>query len=308
MQSLDHSMFLSCFFLHSVSIRGADNVGEITLKVVPGEPLNYYWKGHGLRLHIPADALDPSTPPLTMRIQASISGQFRLPDDMDLVSGVYWISFPARVLKQPVTVELQHCAHLEQTEQTYLSFVTSKCNQPLPYQFKPLPGGVFTTSSDHGTVQLYHFSGLAVATKKGRRTPSHSRKQKRDTDDKNASQKVEKKYVALTYYTQATRTTWKMHFTIIPNLDLHLKVCSLITIYKVSGPLPAVLSISIRHLKLISFFLCREWKSTIQKKKQNQVYTCKLSFKWIKLLWTSLRLGSNCPMGGLLSPWHILLV
>ena len=116
MQVQNHSIFLSCFLPPSVSIQGADNVGEMTLKVVPGEPLNYHWKGHGLRLHIPADALDPSTPPLIMRIQASLSGQFKLPDDMDLVSGVYWIYFPAGVLKKPVTLELQHCAYLEQTE------------------------------------------------------------------------------------------------------------------------------------------------------------------------------------------------
>ena len=230
MQSLDHNMFLSCFLLYSVSIRGADNVGEMTLKVIPGEPLDYYWEGHGLRLHIPADALDPSTPPLTMRIQASISGQFRLPDDMDLVSGVYWISFPAKLLKQSATLELQHCAHLEQTEQsqqTYLSFVTSKCNQPLPYQFRPLPGGVFTTSSDYGTVQLDHFSGVAIARRKRRRNRRHSKEQRENADDSIAVQSVGKKYVALTYFTQArsTRTTWKMHFTIIRNLDLDLKVC-----------------------------------------------------------------------------------
>ena len=226
-------LILSCSLFHSVSIRGADNVGEMTLEVIPGEPLDYDWKGHGLRLHIPADALERSTPPLIMRIQASLSGQFKLPDDMDLVSGVYWISFPASALKNSLTLELQHCAYLEQTEQTYLSFVTSECNQPLPYQFKLLPGGVFTTSSDYGTVQLNHFSGVAVAKKnRGRRTQSHSRKQEGDTSDKSAVQRVEKKYLALTYFTQArpTKTTWKMYFTIIPNLELHLKVCSWITI------------------------------------------------------------------------------
>ena len=36
-----------------------------------------------------------------------------------------------------------------------------------------------------------------------------------------------KKYLVLTYFTQArpTRTTWKMYFTIIPHLELRLKVC-----------------------------------------------------------------------------------
>ena len=220
-----------CSLLHSVSVRGADNVGEVSLEVLPGEPLNYYWKGHGLRLHIPANALDTNTPPLTMKIQASLSGQFRLPDDMELVSGVYWISFPAKSLVQPVTLELQHCAHLEQNEQTCLTFVTSQCNQEtLPYQFEPLPGGVFTTSSDYGAVQLCHFSGAAVARKKRRRTQSHSREQEGDSNDKTAEQSATKQYVALTYYkqTRSIRTTWEMHFTMIPNLDLCMRVCLLI--------------------------------------------------------------------------------
>ena len=212
---------------HSVSIYGADNVGEMTLQVVPGEPLHYYWEEDGLRLHIPAHALDINTSALTMKIQASLSGQFKLPDNMELVSGVYWISFPAKFLVQPVTLELQHCACLEQNEQTRLTFVTSQCNQEtLPYQFEPLPGGVFTTNSDYGTVQLYHFSGVAVARKKRRRTQSHTGEQEGDGGDKTAEQSVTKKYVALTYYKQArsARTRWEMHFTIIPNLDLRLKV------------------------------------------------------------------------------------
>ena len=203
----------------------------MALEVLPGEPLDYYWKGHGLRLHIPANALETNTPSLTMNIQASLSGQFELPDDMELVSGVYWISFPAKSLVQPVTLELQHCARLESAEQTCLTFVTSQCNQEtLPYQFEPLPGGVFTTSSDYGAVQLYHFSGVAVARKKRRRTQSHSREQEGDSNDKTAEQSAAKQYVALTYYkqTRSIRTTWEMDFTMIPNLDLCMRVCLLI--------------------------------------------------------------------------------
>ena len=226
--------------LHSVSIRGADNVGEASLEVLPGEPLDCDWKGHGLRLHIPANALDTNTSPLTMKIQASLSGQFRLPDDMELVSGVYWISFPAKSLVQPVTLELQHCARLELPEQTCLTFVTSQCNQEtLPYQFEPLPGGVFTTSSDYGAVQLYDFSGVAVARKKRRRSKTHSREQEGDSGDKTAEQSAAKQYVALTYYkqTRSKGTTWEMHFTMIPNLDLCMRVCLFIIILGTVLPL-----------------------------------------------------------------------
>jgi len=192
-------------FPHTVSIRGADNVDEVALEVIRGKPLDYDWKRHGLRLHIPANALDAKSSPMIMRIQASLSGQFKLPDDMELVSGVYWISFPAKSLVQPVTLELQHCACLQQNEQSHLSFVISKCNQKtLPYQFEPLDGGVFTTNSDYGAVELCHFCGVAVVEEKSGK----------------------KNYVALTYYIQDrfTRTTWVMHFTIIRNLDLCLQV------------------------------------------------------------------------------------
>ena len=201
----------------------------MALEVIQGEPLDYDWKGHGLRLHIPANALDANIHSLTMRIQASLSGQFRLRADMELVSGVYWISFPAK-LEHPVTLELQHCAHLEQNEQTSLTFVTSKCNQErLPYQFKLLPEGVFSASSDYAVVQLYEFSSVAVA----KRTQSHSRKQKGDADNESAKRRGEKNYVALTYYIQAraTRTTWEMNFTVIRNLDLCLKVAMSVDIY-----------------------------------------------------------------------------
>ena len=244
--------------------------------MIPGKPLDYFWEDHGLRLYIPADALDASTPTLTMKIQASLSGQFKLPDDMELVSGVYWISFPSEELKQPITLELQHCAHLEQTEQTRLSFVTSKSKgvgeggaggavapphlkagglspsssshatyipfltrpsssqlaptplksnqETLPYKFEPLDGGVFSSKNDYGSIQIKHFCGIAVASKANQ---SHSREQEEGgSDEKTAERSVAKKYVALTYYTQAksTRTTWKMYFTVIPSLALRLKV------------------------------------------------------------------------------------
>ena len=238
--------------------------------MIPGQPLDYSWEGHGLRLHIPANALQPNTPLLTMRIQTSLSALFQLPNDMELVSGVYWISFPVKSLVQPVTLELQHCIHLEHTEETYLTFVTSKCNQEtLPYQFEPLPGGVFTTTSDYGAVQLYHFSGVAVARKKRRRTQSRSREQEGDTDDKSAEESVAKKYVALTYYKQArSQTTWEMHFTIIPNLDIRLKVCLLITDVLCRYLTHRLQFCLLGYVSRVDYlFSCRRWKNTIQKKR-----------------------------------------
>ena len=204
--------------LPSVPIRGADIIATTTLKVVPGTPLTYIWEGHGFKLHIPADALKPNTPTLTMSIQASLSGQFQLPDDTELVSGVYWVACPQRFY-QPVTMEVQHCAYLEHPDQlSSLFFITARCNQEtLPYQFQKLPGGVFSTDSSYCAIELSHFSGVGVVRKKG--------KGKGKGRGKKGEEGEEKRYSAHTYYIPQAATTWLMHFTIVCDLELCLKVC-----------------------------------------------------------------------------------
>lgn len=187
-------------------IRGADIEAETTLEVNPGTPLIYHWRGYGLKIYIPSDALKPGTPTLTMSIQASLSGHFQLPDDTELVSGVYWVAFPQK-FSQPVTLELQHCAYLEDPND--LLFIRAKCNEEeLPYKFHPLPGGVFSTNTCYGAIDLSHFSGVGVARKK--------KKRKR------------KRYTAqLFYIPSASTAAWLMHFTIIRDLELCLKVCAI---------------------------------------------------------------------------------
>ena len=205
-------------FLPSVPIRGADIIATVALQVFPGRPVTYMWHGHGLRLHIPADALKPRESPLTMIIQASLSGHFQLPDDTELVSGIYWVSFPQEFY-QPATIEVQHCAYLEHPDQlSSLFFITASCNQEtLPYQFKELPGGVFSPDSSYGTIQLSHFSGVGVVRKKGKGKGKGRGKKEEEAE--------EKRYSAHTYYIPQAATTWLMHFTIVCDLELCLKVC-----------------------------------------------------------------------------------
>ena len=186
-------------------IRGADIVARTTVTLAAGE--GYEWKGHGLRLQVPADALEPLSPPatITVTIQASLSGHYHLPDHTQLVSGVYWIFFPGK-FSQPVTLEVQHCASLQPAhESSSLTFVTAKCTQEtLPYNFKPMAGGTFSADSRFGTIELSHFSGFAVVS----------------GDSEN------KRYTAHTYYIPRSPTTWHMHFAIICKLDLFLQVCN----------------------------------------------------------------------------------
>ena len=183
---------ISIFLTLSVPIRGADIIGMVVLQIFPGKPVTYAWHGHGLWLHIPADALKPRASPLTMIIQASLSGHFQLPDDTELVSGIYWVAFPQR-FHQPVTMKVQHCAYLEHPDQlSSLFFITARCNQEtLPYQFMKIPGGVFSTDSSYGTIQLSHFSGVGVVRKGKGKSKGRGKK---------GEEGEEKRYSAHTYY------------------------------------------------------------------------------------------------------------
>ena len=180
-------------------------MARTTVTLAAGEGCTYEWKGHGLRLLVPEDALEPHFPPATITIQASLSGHYHLPDHTQLVSGVYWISFPGK-FSRPVTLEVQHCASLQPVhEMTSLTFVTARCTQEtLPYNFRPLTGGVFSADSRFATIELSHFSSFAVVS----------------GDSEN------KRYRAHTYYIPRSPTTWHMHLAIICNLELFLQVCN----------------------------------------------------------------------------------
>ena len=99
---------------------------------------------------------------MTLCIQASLSGDYQLPDDGVLVSGVYWLSLHPHVERfdKKVTISFQHCA----SDDSSISFVTAKCTQEtLPYTFKPLPGGAF--SEKEGSIQVNNFNAFTAILK-----------------------------------------------------------------------------------------------------------------------------------------------
>ena len=179
------------------------------MSVYPATPLNYHWKEHGLNLYATANAMDTRTPPLNMNIQALNSNHFQLPENMELVSGVYSVIFPQRAI-QPVTLELQHCASLEHPHQlSSLTFVTAKSTQGEPsYHFQPLHGGLFPANSCYGYIQLNHSSEVAIVNDGSTKT-----------------------YRALTYYIPQSATSWLVHFIIICDLDLYLQVCCIMLVF-----------------------------------------------------------------------------
>lgn len=162
----------------------------------------------GIKISLPDDALPPGAKECEITVKSSISGQFEFPKDTKLVSAVYWIHSSHNFLR-PITIELQHCAPMDGNQ--LLSFVTANCpNEHLPYKFRLLSGGVFSPYSSYGCIQVSHFSLFAIILRK-----------------LGVSQ-VCRTYCAGFYY-QADReaTMWKVDFTIVWNLELHMKVSAL---------------------------------------------------------------------------------
>ena len=144
-------------------------IGEIAF-TVPNQGICFQWEGYGFKLHVPEGSLPVGMGECRINIRVSLSGQFQLPEDSDFLSPVFWISSPCKFSK-PVTLEIQHCALREdETIFSDLSFVSAKCSQrDLPYRFKQLDGGTFTTDTAFGSIQLTHFSGIGITGR--RRTP-----------------------------------------------------------------------------------------------------------------------------------------
>ena len=149
---------MSCSTAH---LRGAEVVAETTFTLTP-EAQSFEFTGYGFKLHVPEGSLPPEVSETQLNVRVSLSGQFQLPIDCELISAVYWLSCPHKFTK-PLVVEIQHCAALSSDEQCeQLTFVRTMCTQKeLPYTFTE-EGGVFSHHSSYGTLSLSHFSGLGV--------------------------------------------------------------------------------------------------------------------------------------------------
>ena len=167
---------------------------------------SYEWKGYGLRLSISEDSLPTGMEECRINIKASLSGPFKLPEDSDLLSPVFWISALCK-FKKLVTLEIQHCASRDEASFADLNFIFTKCSQKeLPYTFKRLDGGRFPTTRSYGSIQLSHFSGVGIAGRKG--TPQA--------------------YCAQIYYTiKEEASDWRFYFIITKDLDTLKTVCNM---------------------------------------------------------------------------------
>ena len=137
-------------------------VGE-TLFIIQGDSLHFLnWEQYGLKITVPEGALSPADTS-EVALRALVGGQFQLPKDTELVSGVYAISVSKPLLK-PVKLEIQHCVHLVTKDHaSYLSFITASIQQStLPYKFQLQEGGQFYPGDQYGRISLPHFCFKAI--------------------------------------------------------------------------------------------------------------------------------------------------
>ena len=203
--------------IHLGYLRGVDVIDHITFAYT-GKAQSFEWLNRGFKIHFPENALPPRVDECRVHIKVSLSGQFDFSRDVELVSGLYWVS-SHYVFTRPVTVEIQHCAQEDAQLQSRLTYIVASCSQEeLPYQFKTLEGGVFSPSSRYGTINLTHFSGLAITSQP---RPRQSLVQK-------LSRKMHhtrmKRYCAQLYYSSSGIHSWEVYFAIMWDLELHINV------------------------------------------------------------------------------------
>ena len=154
---------MSCSAAH---LRGAEVVAETTFILTP-EAQSFEFTGYGFKLYVPESSLPAKVSETWLNVRVSLSGQFRVPPNCELVSAVYWLSCPHKFTK-PLVVEIQHCAALSSDEECeQLTFVRTMCTQKeLPYTFTE-EGGVFSCHSSYGSLSLTHFSGVGIGRRRG---------------------------------------------------------------------------------------------------------------------------------------------
>ncbi len=180
--------------------------------IVTNSSQTFVWDGHGFKLHIPQDSLPAGVDQCQLDIMASVAGEYQFPDNLQLVSGVFWLRpHPPGSFQRLLTVEIHHCAKM--TGSTKLSFVRALCSQEsLPYTFKQLKRrGSFADQTSYGSLEVSHFSGLAVT-----------------------GEDVDREYTASLYYLGSELHSREIHFVVSWNDEIHRTVSAVLYIFTTS--------------------------------------------------------------------------
>ena len=134
---------------------------EITLRA--GKAQSFECCEYGYKLHFPKGSLPEHLLECKIHVRVFLSGQYEFPENAVPISAMYQITCPVE-LKEPVLLEIQHCAIIETPEQaSFLSFVRAEdSNGQLPYQFNPISGGVFPVNGDYAAISVEKFSLYSI--------------------------------------------------------------------------------------------------------------------------------------------------
>jgi len=184
-------------------------------------------------LHAPKGSLPEGLDQCDVKVKVSLSGQFDLPENSELVSAVYWVYSPHLFL-EPLTVEIQHCTAITTpTQCAQLTFIRTKCTQKeLPYSFKELDSGSFKPNTPYGSISITHFSGIGVAKKSIKASSSRKRvvqagqETRSQSSSRGTSQEddvdIQVQYCGQLYIFKRVND-WRVHFVVTKDLKVCLK-------------------------------------------------------------------------------------
>lgn len=165
---------------------------------VTNEEQHIPWEEYGLRLHIPHDALPEGQSHSDFKIAVSLSGNFlQLPENSVLASAVYSFTHDLgdRKLRNPVTLEIQHCAESKALSGLQILRANDHSNK-----FEIIPGGDFSYDDHYGAIKLDHFSNICIGWVKKILHSTFSRR-----------------YRAKLYYTDIRKRSFKVKLYILPH-------------------------------------------------------------------------------------------
>ena len=103
----------------------------------------------------------------SVAVKVILGGQFKLPENSQLISAIYWITSSEVFLKE-VTVNIQHYAVITSEEQcSKFRFIVAKCSQEvLPYTFREKES-LFNAHTRYGAIKVKQFSIFAQTAPEG---------------------------------------------------------------------------------------------------------------------------------------------
>uniref|UniRef100_A0A1X7UC80 Death domain-containing protein n=1 Tax=Amphimedon queenslandica TaxID=400682 RepID=A0A1X7UC80_AMPQE len=139
-------------------------VAEKKLFLIQGDkPQLMNWEKYGLRIGVQEGSL-LSSETVEAAVVALVGGQFQFPPNTVLVSAVYAVSLSKPLLKR-LKLEIQHCVDLtgQPDLAQYLKFAIAPMSTPsLPYQFKLVEGGEFSSNGGYGFIERKDFCLVCI--------------------------------------------------------------------------------------------------------------------------------------------------